>query len=194
MGTLTESMLRLQDEIVALRKKRSLAQTELIRVGAERRASVAALRTAFSRDRALARRAWFGPTATERSAAERQKERRLAEEAKALALAEQQRKLTEEAKALALAEQQRKLAEEARVVAHEKHERRLAEEAKVLKEAEPAVVVAKKTVEALPVPQAAQERDSSDIHAASRKHKASHNKALQHKASQHKASKTHSSK
>ena len=176
VGTLTESMARLRDEIVTLRQKRSLGQAELARIAAERRAGVGAMRVAFSRDRAIAHRAWFGPTVLERRA-ELQKERRLAEEAKVHAQAEQKRRLAEEANVHAQAEQKRKLAEEA------------AQEAKVRKEAEAKAALAEETAAANLVPQATQKHKSSDRHSASRQHKVS-----QDKPSQDKASKRHSSK
>ena len=156
MGTLTESMVRLRDEIVTLREKRALGQAELVRATAERRAGVDAFRAAFSRDRAVAHRSWFGPTAGERRAAELHKERRLAEEVKARAQAEHHRKLAEEAKAQAQAEHDRKLAEEA--------EARMAAEPKD---------TAEETVAAPAVAKAMREHNSSGGHPASSKHKAS---------------------
>ena len=141
MGILTDSMGRLREEIVALRRKRSLAGTELQRQSAERRAAVMALRTSFSRDRARAHRSWFGPTASERRAAEMHRlaaqelERRCAEEAQALAKAEQERRQAEEAQALAKAEQERRQAEEAEALEKAEQARRLAEEARAEEEA-----------------------------------------------------------
>jgi multidrug efflux pump subunit AcrA (membrane-fusion protein) len=192
VGTLTESMARLRDEIVTLRQKRSLGQAELARIAAERRAGVGAMRVAFSRDRAIAHRAWFGPTVLERRA-ELQKERRLAEEAKVQAQAEQKRRLAEEANVHAQAEQKRKLAEEASVHAQAEQKRKLAEEAaqeaKVRKEAEAKAALAEETAAAHLEPQATQKHKSSERHSASRQHKVS-----QDKPSQDKASKRHSSK
>ena len=198
MGTLTESMVRLRDEIVTLRQKRSLGQAELVRGAAARRAGVGALRADFSRDRALAHRSWFGPSAAERRAAEVQQERRLAEEAKAKAehdrrlaeeakarsKAEHDRRLAEEAKARAQAEHDRRLAEEASARAQAEHDRELAEEAKARMAAEPKSTAPEETVAAPAVAQAVQEHKSPGGHPASRKHK----------ASQDKASKRHSSK
>jgi multidrug efflux pump subunit AcrA (membrane-fusion protein) len=196
VGTLTESMARLRDEIVTLRQKRSLGQAELARIAAERRAGVGAMRVAFSRDRAIAHRAWFGPTVLERRA-ELQKERRLAEEAKVHAQAEQKRRLAEEAKVQAQAEQKRKLAEEAKAVAQAEQDRKLAEEAaqeaaqeaRVRMEAEAKAALAEEAAAAHAVPKATQKHKSSERHSASRQHKVS-----QDKPSQDKASKRHSSK
>jgi membrane protein involved in colicin uptake len=204
VGTLTDSMVRLRDEIVTLRQKRSLVQAELVRGAAERRAGVGALRMAFTRDRALAHRAWFGPTVMERRA-ELQKERRLAEEAKVHAQAEHERKIAEakahaqaeherkaaeakahaqaeherktaEAKAHAQAEQKRKLAEEAKAVAQAEQDRKLAAEAKARMEAESKAALSAETAAAAAVPQAAQKHNSADRHPASRPQKVSQDK------------------
>jgi len=106
VGVLTETMMRLRGEIGAWRHGRVALQADLVRQTDERRTRVSALCTGFARDRAGARRAWFGPTLSERQTAERQKQRRLAEEATAKAQAERQRRLTEEARAKAQAEKQ----------------------------------------------------------------------------------------
>lgn len=220
MGTLTESMVRLRDEIVTLREKRSLGQAQLARVAAERRASVGAMRLAFSEDRALAHRAWFGPNAAERRSAELQKQRRLADEAKAQALADQERRLlADEARALAQAEQRRKLAEEARVRAKAEQERRLAEEARARAQAEQerrlaeeaaeeaaqearTLVEAKARIEAEAKAALAQETvavpllaEAAPEHNGSARHATSRkHKTSQNKPSQDKALKRHSSK
>jgi hypothetical protein len=142
VGVLTETAMRLRDEIVASRHARVALRGDLVRQTDERRTRVSALCAGFARDRADALRAWCGPTLAERQTAERQKRRRLAEEATAKAqekqrrLAEEatakaqekQRRLAEEATAKAQAEKQRGLAEEATAKAQEK-QRRLAEEA-----------------------------------------------------------------
>jgi hypothetical protein len=184
VGTLTESMGRLRDEIVTLRQKRSLGQAELARVAAERRAGVDAMRLAFSQDRALAHRAWFGPTVVERRTAEIRQERRLAEEASARAQAEQERKAAKEAKVVAQAEQERRVAEEARALAQAEQDRKLLEEKKTRMEAERKAAPAEETIAAPVVTPVARERKSSASHPASRKHQPSQNKA----------SKRHSSK
>jgi len=114
MGILTNAMMRLRDQIVSSRHSRLAFRGELVRRTAERRSQVSALCTAFARDRAGAHRAWFGPTLSERQTAERQQQRRLAEEARAKAQAEKQRRLAEETKAKAQAGEQRRLAEAAK--------------------------------------------------------------------------------
>src|ERR1035437_5003576 len=103
--------MRLRDEIVASRHARVALRGDLVRQTDERRTRVSALCAGFARDRADALRAWCGPTLAERQTAERQKRRRLAEEATAKAQ-EKQRRLAEEATAKAQ-EKQRRLAEEA---------------------------------------------------------------------------------
>jgi len=119
MGVLTETMMRLRGEIGAWRHERVVLQRDLARQTEERRTRASALRAVFARDRAGAHRAWFGPTLSERRAAERQQQQlaakaqreqhqqRLAEEAKAKAQREheQQQRLAEEAKAKAQREQ-----------------------------------------------------------------------------------------
>ena len=90
MGVLTETMVRLRGEIGAWRHVRVALQADLARQTGERRARVCALCADFARDRAGARRAWFGPTLSERRAAEIQHHRRLAEEARAKARPDEQ--------------------------------------------------------------------------------------------------------
>ncbi len=106
MGILTNAMMRLRDDIVSSRHSRLAFRGELVRWTAERRSQVSALCTAFARDRAGARRAWFGRTPAEREAAEREKQRRLAEETKAKAQAGEQRKTAEAVKPKARPEEQ----------------------------------------------------------------------------------------
>ena len=118
MGVLTETMTRLRDEIVSLHQARVVLRGDLARQMDERRAQVSALRAGFMRDRAGARRAWLGPTLSERRAAENG-QRKLAEEAESK-VQEERHKLAEEAKAKAQVE--------ARAGAEERH--KLAEEAK----------------------------------------------------------------
>jgi hypothetical protein len=106
MGVLTETMLRLQGEIGGLRHARAVSQHDLSRQAEERRTQVSALRAVFVRDRAGAHRAWFGPTLSERRAAERQRQQ-LAKDSKAKTRRErEQQRLAEEAKAKAQREQQ----------------------------------------------------------------------------------------
>ncbi len=105
MGVLTETAMRLRDEIVASRHARVALRGDLVRQTDERRTRVSALCAGFARDRADALRAWCGPTLAERQTAERQKRRRLAEEATAKAQ-EKQRGLAQEATAKAQAEKQ----------------------------------------------------------------------------------------
>jgi hypothetical protein len=88
MGVLTEAMMRLRGEIGVWRDKRAILQHDLSRQAKERRAGVSASRAGFARDRAGAHRAWFGPTLSERQAAERQQQR-VADAGKAKAQREQ---------------------------------------------------------------------------------------------------------
>jgi hypothetical protein len=88
MGVLTEAMMRLRGEIGVWRRQRAVLQHDLARQTQERRIRVSASRAAFARDRAGAHRAWFGPTLSERRAAERPQQR-VAEETKAKAQREQ---------------------------------------------------------------------------------------------------------
>jgi len=112
MGALTEAMMRLQGEIGAWRHERVVLQRDLVRQTEERRTRASALRAVFARDRAGAHRAWFGPTLSERRAAEMH-----------------QQQLT--AKAQREHEHQQQLAEEAHAQAQREHEQqRRAEEAK----------------------------------------------------------------
>jgi hypothetical protein len=106
MGALTEAMMRLQGEIGAWRHERVVMQHDLARQANERRSRVSALRAGFARDCAGARRAWFGPTLSERRADERQQQQ-LAKETRAEVQREhKQQRLAEEAKAKAQREQQ----------------------------------------------------------------------------------------
>jgi hypothetical protein len=106
MGVLTEAMMRLQGEIGAWRHERVVMQHDLARQANERRSRVSALRAGFARDCAGARRAWFGPTLSERRAEERQQQQ-LAKETRAEVQREcEQQRLAEEAKAKAQQEQQ----------------------------------------------------------------------------------------
>ena len=82
MGVLTEATMRLQKEMAALRHARVALRSDLVRQTGERRTRVSALCAGFARDRAGAHRAWFGPTLFEGQTAERQPQRRPAEEAR----------------------------------------------------------------------------------------------------------------
>ena len=62
MGTLTEAMARLRDEIVSSRHARVALLGDLVRQTGERCTQVSALCAGFTRDRAGAHRAWFGRT------------------------------------------------------------------------------------------------------------------------------------
>jgi hypothetical protein len=129
MGVLTETMMRLRGEIGAWRHERVVLQRDLARQTEERRTRTSALRAVFARDRAGAHRAWFGPTLSERRAAERQQQQLAAKAQRE----QQQQRLAEEAKAKAQREyEQQRLAEEAKAKAQREHEhqQRLAEEAK----------------------------------------------------------------
>ena len=90
MGVFTETMMRLRGEIGAWRHGRVALQADLVRQTNDRRTWVSALCTGFARDRAGARRAWFGPALFERRAAEIQPRHRLAEAGRAKAQAEEQ--------------------------------------------------------------------------------------------------------
>jgi hypothetical protein len=90
MGVLTETTMRLREEMMAWRHVRVALRGDLVRQTDERRARVSALCAGFASDRAGARRAWFGPTLSEGQTAERQNRRRLAEAARAKAQAEEQ--------------------------------------------------------------------------------------------------------
>ena len=90
MGILTETTIRLRDEIVSSRHARVALRGDLVRQTDERRTRVSALCAGFARDRAGAHRAWFGPTPSERQTAERQQQGRLAAEVRAKAQAEKQ--------------------------------------------------------------------------------------------------------
>ena len=96
MGILTQAMTRLRGEIVSSRQSRLALRGALVRRAAERRSQVSALCAAFARDRAGARRAWFGRTPVEREAAEREDLHRLAEQAKTKARPERQPPATAE--------------------------------------------------------------------------------------------------
>jgi hypothetical protein len=106
MGVLTEAMMRLQGEIGAWRHERVVMQHDLARQANERRSRVSALRAGFARDCAGARRAWFGPTLSERRAEQRQQQQ-LAKDTRAEVQREhKQQRLAEEAKAKTQREQQ----------------------------------------------------------------------------------------
>jgi hypothetical protein len=90
VGILTESMTQLRDEIVSARHARMALRGDLVRQTNELRTRVSALCAGFARDRAGARRAWFGPALSERRAAEIQPRHRLAEAGRAKAQAEEQ--------------------------------------------------------------------------------------------------------
>ena len=126
VGVLTETMMRLRGEIGSWRHVRVALQADLVRQTDERRAWVSALCAGFARDRAGARRAWCGPTLSERQTAERQQQRKLAAEARAKIQAAEARAKAQAAEARAKAQ-----AEEARAKVH-------AEEARAKVQAEEA--------------------------------------------------------
>jgi hypothetical protein len=139
MGVITESMMRLRGEIGVWRHERAALQDDLIRRTNERRTRVSALRATFVHDLASAHRAWFGPTLSERRAAEKQQQQ-LAEEAKAKAQQElDQQRRVEEAKAKAQREQeQQRRVEEAKAKAQrEQEQQRRTEEVKTKSRREP---------------------------------------------------------
>ena len=90
MGVLTETTMRLREEMVALRHLRVALRSDLVRQTDERRTQVSALCAGFASDRAGAHRAWFGPTPFEGHAAEKHQQRRPVEAAKAKAQVEEQ--------------------------------------------------------------------------------------------------------
>jgi hypothetical protein len=106
MGALTEAMMRLQGEIGGLRHARVVMQHDLARQANERRSRVSALRAGFARDCAGARRAWFGPTLSERRAEERQQQQLAKETRVEVQREHKQQRLAEEAKPKAQREQQ----------------------------------------------------------------------------------------
>ena len=69
MGVLTDSMVRLRDEIVSSRRARVTLRDDLVCQTQERRTRVSALCGGLARDRAGAHRAWFGPAPAKRQAA-----------------------------------------------------------------------------------------------------------------------------
>jgi hypothetical protein len=69
VGVLTETAMRLRDEIIALRHARVALRGDLLRQTGERRTRVSALCGGLARDRAGAHRAWFGPAPAKRQAA-----------------------------------------------------------------------------------------------------------------------------
>ena len=71
MGVLTVTMTGLRDAIVSSRQARVDLLGDLVRQTGERRIRVSALCAGFARDRAGARRAWFGPALFEGQTAER---------------------------------------------------------------------------------------------------------------------------
>ena len=123
MGALTEAMMRLRGEIGGLRHARVVMQHDLARQANERRSRVSALRAGFARDCAGARRAWFGPTLSERRAEERQQQQ-LAKETRAEVQREHERqRLAEEAKVKVQREcEQQRLAEEAKAKAQQEQQ------------------------------------------------------------------------
>jgi hypothetical protein len=88
VGVLTEATMQLQKEMAALRQVRVALRSDLVRQTGELRTRVSALCAGFASDRAAAHRAWFHPTLFEGQIAERQPQRRPAEEARAKAPAE----------------------------------------------------------------------------------------------------------
>ena len=97
VGVLTETTMRLREEMVAWRQMRMALRGDLVRQTGERRNRVSALCAAFARDRAGAHRAWFGPTLSEGHAAEKRQQRGLVEAAKAKSPAEEQAPATPKA-------------------------------------------------------------------------------------------------
>ena len=89
MGALTEATVRLREEMVAWRHVRVALRGDLVRQTGERRTQVSALCAGFARDRAGARRAWFGPTLFGGRTAGKQQQRGPVEAAKAKAQVEQ---------------------------------------------------------------------------------------------------------
>ena len=69
MGFLTQTMMRLHDEIVSGNRSRQALRGELIRQAEERLSQVPALCTGFARDLAGAHRAWLGRSPLRRSSA-----------------------------------------------------------------------------------------------------------------------------
>ena len=67
MGVLTESTIRLRDEILALRHNRQTLRSDLAESVQAIRERVAALRPAFANDMAGVRRAWRGPGVASRT-------------------------------------------------------------------------------------------------------------------------------
>jgi hypothetical protein len=89
MGVLTETKIRLRQEMAAWRQMRVDLQGDLVRQTDERRRRVSDLCAGFARDRAGAHRAWFGPAPSERHAAERHQQHRLAEQTRVALPAEE---------------------------------------------------------------------------------------------------------
>ncbi len=83
MGVLTESTAHLRDEIVTSRQTRAAFRRQLVEETKARQVRVGGLLAAFAGDLAGARRAWFGLTPAGPRAIEREKQRRLAEGARA---------------------------------------------------------------------------------------------------------------
>ena len=90
MGVLTESMMRLRDEILSSRHLRVALRDDLVRQTSERCGRVSALCAGFARDRAGAHMAWFGPILFEGQMAEKPPQRKPVEEARAKAPARKQ--------------------------------------------------------------------------------------------------------
>ena len=90
MGVLTESMMRLRDEILSSRHLRVALRDDLVRQTSERCGRVSALCAGFARDRAGAHIAWFGPILFEGRTAEKSPQRKPVEEARAKAPARKQ--------------------------------------------------------------------------------------------------------
>ena len=90
MGVLTESMMRLRDEILSSRHLRVALRDDLVRQTSERCGLVTALCAGFARDRAGAHMAWFGPLLFEGQIAENPPQGKPVEEARAKAPARKQ--------------------------------------------------------------------------------------------------------
>lgn len=83
VSVLTDSAVHLRNEIVAWRCARAAFRNELERATKARQLQVSSLLGAFACDLEGARRAWSGPAAARRRAAEPERQQRLAEAAPA---------------------------------------------------------------------------------------------------------------
>jgi hypothetical protein len=90
VGVLTETTMRLREEMAAWRHMRVTLRGDLVRQTDERRTQVSALCAGFASDREGAHRAWFGPRLFQGRTAAGQPQREPVEAAKAKAQAEEQ--------------------------------------------------------------------------------------------------------